>query len=110
MNLKVCTEDVHGTRFRGICGTHDRRNEAVLAYVKLQKCARQESNLRPLAPEASALSPELRARALSVSQNNKKAPVTEGPPRSDLGQTWWLRRTSEGGKARSRGLFLFRQL
>ena len=38
-----------------------------LAYVQaLVGCARQDSNLRPLPPQGSALSPELRARDRSV--------------------------------------------
>ena len=36
-------------------------------YIQgLFSCAREDSNLRPLAPEASALSPELRARTEEV--------------------------------------------
>ena len=38
-------------------------SEAILALRRRAKCARQESNLRPFAPEANALSPELRARS-----------------------------------------------
>src|SRR5215216_1382442 len=42
------------------------------------ECARQESNLRPFAPEANALSPELRARGSRDSV--ALPPGRKGPP------------------------------
>ena len=44
----------------------DPRFQAVSAWVRGVRCARQESNLRPRAPEARALSPELRAPGEAV--------------------------------------------
>ena len=44
---------------RTLCETADRPSIFV-------RCARQDSNLRPLPPQGSALSPELRARGVSV--------------------------------------------
>ncbi len=51
----------HGAGSSGNRDTPDRGNEAVPAQPRKRACARQESNLRPRAPEARALSPELRA-------------------------------------------------
>jgi L-Ala-D/L-Glu epimerase len=51
----------HAALNQGTCGTCDPRNHAHSARLRRSLCARQESNLRPRAPEARALSPELRA-------------------------------------------------
>jgi hypothetical protein len=57
----------HGAR---VCDVPDRpvsRNHAESAERHGEKCAWQESNLRPRAPEARALSPELQARGAKSS-------------------------------------------
>ena len=57
----------HHTSIPGVSGTPDPPVQAVSAQPQGAKCAWQESNLRPRAPEARALSPELQARGFQSS-------------------------------------------
>jgi hypothetical protein len=56
----------HATSISATYGTHDSRNHADSPWPSRILCAWQESNLRPCAPEAHALSPELQARGALV--------------------------------------------
>ena len=53
-----------GPRAGGASGPWNDENPALCAVFR--ECARQDSNLRPLPPQGSALSPELRARGSQV--------------------------------------------
>ncbi len=53
--------------------------------AKRPVCARQESNLRPRAPEARALSPELRARGSDQCRGRRRADVLSRSSRPGVG-------------------------
>jgi hypothetical protein len=58
--------DIRGCSFSDASPNND-PNEVIMAAKRpdfVRECAWQESNLRPCAPEAHALSPELQARAV----------------------------------------------
>src|SRR5215213_2387065 len=56
----------HRTRISDANGVDDAPNHTDPARPRDSLCAWQESNLRPCAPEAHALSPELQARGASL--------------------------------------------